>query len=91
MAREPRWYLIVLLIFQNRPCLKITGWHSTPISLPIFSDSFIKEGGKIVAEESFSSGNTDYRSQLTKIKEANPDVIIIAARKEFPIILKQKN
>lgn len=57
----------------------------------IFSDSFKKEGGKIVIEEAFNSGNTDYHSQLTKIKEANPDVIIIAARKEFPIILKQKN
>jgi branched-chain amino acid transport system substrate-binding protein len=57
----------------------------------IFSASFKKEGGEIVIEEAFSSGSTDYHSQLTKIKETNPDVIIIAARKEFPLILKQKN
>jgi branched-chain amino acid transport system substrate-binding protein len=57
----------------------------------IISQSFLGLGGKIVAEEAFASGDTDYRGQLTKIKEANPDVIVIAARKEFPIIMKQKN
>jgi len=57
----------------------------------IISQSFLDLGGKIVAEEAFASGDIDYRGQLTKIKEANPDVIVIAARKEFPIIMKQKN
>ena len=57
----------------------------------IFSDSFKKEGGQVFIAETFNSGGVDYRSQLTKIKETNPDAIVIAARKEFPVIMKQKN
>lgn len=55
----------------------------------IVSTSFTALGGKIVAVETFMSGDIDYRSQLIKIKETNPDIIVIAARKEFPIIMKQ--
>jgi branched-chain amino acid transport system substrate-binding protein len=55
----------------------------------IFRSSFAALGGQVIDTESFASGDTDYRTQLTKIKAANPDVIIMAARKEFPIILKQ--
>ena len=40
-------------------------------------DYFLKNGGKIVKEQSYSSGDKDFRAQLTDIKSANPDVIII--------------
>lgn len=43
----------------------------------------------LVAKESFESGVTDFKTQLTKIKSKNTDVLIIVARKEFPTILKQ--
>jgi branched-chain amino acid transport system substrate-binding protein len=36
-----------------------------------------KNGGQIVKEQSYSSGDKDFRAQLSDIKSANPDVIII--------------
>ncbi|MFA6423627.1 MAG: ABC transporter substrate-binding protein [Patescibacteria group bacterium] len=55
----------------------------------IFKSSFTALGGQITNLEPFASGNTDFRSQLTKIKSSNPDVIIVAAHKEFVVIAKQ--
>lgn len=42
-----------------------------------FTDSFVKKGGTIVAKEGFQGGEVEFRSQLTKIKAANPDVIFL--------------
>ena len=35
------------------------------------------DGGKIVAEENYSSGDKDFNAQLTAIKAANPDGIFV--------------
>lgn len=42
-----------------------------------FEFSFTKLGGEIVAKQSYSQGDADYRGQLSAIKAANPDVIYI--------------
>lgn len=42
-----------------------------------FVETFTAKGGTIVAKEGFKAGDTDFRPQLTKIKEANPDVILM--------------
>jgi branched-chain amino acid transport system substrate-binding protein len=42
-----------------------------------FKDEWTKSGGEIVAEESYSEGDTDFQAQLTNIKAANPDVIYV--------------
>lgn len=42
-----------------------------------FKDEWTKTGGEIVAEESYSEGDTDFQAQLTNIKAANPDVIYV--------------
>ncbi|HEV2827613.1 MAG TPA: ABC transporter substrate-binding protein [Pyrinomonadaceae bacterium] len=42
-----------------------------------FEFSFTKLGGGMVAKQSFSQGDADYRGQLSVIKAANPDVIYI--------------
>ena len=42
-----------------------------------FKDSFTKIGGKVVAEESYQAGDTNFRSQLTNIKGKAPDVIYV--------------
>ncbi len=42
-----------------------------------FVQAFEALGGKIVALEALKAGDVDFRPQLTKIKEANPDVIIM--------------
>lgn len=43
----------------------------------VIEKSFIEMGGKVVRSESFERGSTDVRSQLTKIKRSNPDVLFL--------------
>lgn len=40
------------------------------------------EGIKIIATETFQKGDVDYSAQLTKIKAANPDIIVIGGLAE---------
>lgn len=42
-----------------------------------FVNKFIEEGGEVVAKESYTSGDKDFNAQLTKIKNANPDVVYL--------------
>jgi branched-chain amino acid transport system substrate-binding protein len=42
-----------------------------------FSDAFVATGGKIVATQSYAQGDSDFRSQLTAIKSANPELIFV--------------
>lgn len=42
-----------------------------------FEKTFAEKGGKIVAKEGFKEGDVDFRPQLSKIKEANPDLILM--------------
>ena len=44
---------------------------------------FEKNGGRVIAEERYGSDTTDFRSQLTKLIEANPDALHIAPQSEF--------
>ena len=44
---------------------------------------FQKRGGTIVAEERYGSDATDFRSQLTKLMDANPDALHLAPQSEF--------
>ena len=44
---------------------------------------FEKRGGEVVAEERYPSDVTDFRSQLTKLLNASPDALHIAAQAEF--------
>ena len=43
----------------------------------VFKESFEKLGGKIVADETFNPEDTDLRTQVTKAKASNPDLIYI--------------
>ena len=42
-----------------------------------FKVAFEQAGGKVVAEESYAKGDMDFNAQLTKIKNANPDVVYL--------------
>lgn len=42
-----------------------------------FIQNFEKKGGTVVADESFKSGDVDFRPQLSKIKAQNPDIIFM--------------
>ena len=56
----------------------------------VFIDAFKKLGGTIVADESGAQGSTDFRTQLTKVKNANPELIYsLAMQGETSVIIKQ--
>jgi branched-chain amino acid transport system substrate-binding protein len=42
-----------------------------------FTESFTRLGGQIVATESYSSGDVDFKAQLTNIKNAHPEVLYV--------------
>jgi branched-chain amino acid transport system substrate-binding protein len=57
------------------------------------SDAFTKNlsaTSKVVANESYDKGTQDFRTQLLKIKESNPDgIYVLAYPEELPLIFKQ--
>lgn len=42
-----------------------------------FKEQFTKDGGTIVGDGSFSSGDKDFKAQLTSIKSSNPEAIFL--------------
>lgn len=55
-----------------------------------FQESFTKDGGQIVAMETYTTGDRDFSAQLTKIKATNPDVIFLPAYyNDVPLIAQQ--
>jgi len=42
-----------------------------------FKEQFTKNGGTIAIESSYSEGDKEFRTQLTSIKTANPDLIVV--------------
>ncbi|MGB7923103.1 MAG: ABC transporter substrate-binding protein [Pyrinomonadaceae bacterium] len=56
----------------------------------VFKENFVKLGGQIVTEQSYTQGDRDYKGQLTSIRPANPDVIFIPGYYgEVGVIAKQ--
>ncbi|MEW6419611.1 MAG: ABC transporter substrate-binding protein [Nitrospirota bacterium] len=56
----------------------------------VFVDSIKKLGGEIVIIETYNEGDSDFRSQLTKIKKRSPEGIYLSGyAKEFSKILVQ--
>ena len=44
-----------------------------------FIETFKENGGEVQTVEAYKTGDVDFRAQLTKIKEGNPDVIFLPA------------
>ena len=58
--------------------------------LKFFKDEFTKLGGTIVGEQSYSTGDTDFRAQLTSIRSAKPDAVYVPGYyQEVALIMKQ--
>ena len=56
----------------------------------IAQDYLTRNGATVVKEQSYSSGDKDFRAQLTDLKSANPDVIVITGYySEASLIAKQ--
>lgn len=55
-----------------------------------FTKSFKDYGGKIVADEGHRGEDVDFRAQLTKIMQSNPDVLVLPTMgKCLPLAVKQ--
>ncbi|MHC1692518.1 MAG: ABC transporter substrate-binding protein [Sphaerochaetaceae bacterium] len=55
-----------------------------------FSKAYVALGGKVVSEQQFQTNTTDFKSILTNIKAANPDVIFAPSSiATAPLIIKQ--
>lgn len=55
-----------------------------------FKETFIKNGGTIVAEEAYLAKDTDFKSTLTKIKATSPDIVFVPGYyQEVGMIIKQ--
>src|SRR5246127_3097397 len=55
-----------------------------------FKETFASGAGTVVREQSYSSGDNDFRAQLTSIKAAGPEVVFVPGYyPEVGIILKQ--
>lgn len=49
--------------------------YSTALT-PVFQEAIKAKGGKIVLEETINDGETDFTAQVTKLKNANADVLV---------------
>lgn len=76
------------LKWKNIAILKINNDYGNGLA-----DVFIKNlnpNSEIVANESYEKGSTNFKTQLLKIKNANPDgVYILSYPEELPMIFKQ--
>lgn len=57
----------------------------------VFTERFKELGGEIVADETYNTGSTDFRTQILKVKQANPDVVYVVPQAPASgiLILKQ--
>lgn len=56
----------------------------------IYTDLFKKMGLDVVADETFADKDTDFSAQLTKIQQANPDVICVAGLYQEAALIAKK-
>ncbi len=61
--------------FRKAAILYVTTNDYGPGLEKVFREEFSKLGGTVVISEGYAAGDTDFRTQLTKIKFANPDVL----------------
>ena len=55
-----------------------------------FEETFGKLGGQVVATQAYSEGDTDFKAQLTALKAANPEVVVVPGYyTEAALIVKQ--
>jgi branched-chain amino acid transport system substrate-binding protein len=56
----------------------------------LFKQDFEKDGGKVVAFETYTTGDKDFSAQLTKIKAAGPELVFLPAYySDVPLQMQQ--
>ncbi|MBD3229651.1 MAG: ABC transporter substrate-binding protein [Candidatus Lokiarchaeota archaeon] len=78
-----------ILGIDSISCLYINNDYGIGLAEP-FMDEFKSLGGKILGKELFEQNSTDMRTQLTKIKNQNPEAIYLAGNpREMARCIKQ--
>lgn len=70
VVEEKGWKNVALITSKNND-------YSVSLS-KIFTKAIVDNGGKVVIEEFVQDKDTDFSGQITKIKAANPDVIVFS-------------
>ncbi len=68
MINKQGWKNIAVITSMNNG-------YSTALT-PVFKEAIQAKGGKIVLEDSVNDGETDFTAQVTKLKNANADVLV---------------
>ena len=56
----------------------------------VFCETFLQSKGKVIINETFLEGTTDFRTLLSKVKASNPDsIFIVGYSKELGTMVKQ--
>lgn len=56
----------------------------------LFQQSLLSKGGQCVAFETYTTGDKDFSAQLTKIKQADPEIVFLPAYyNDVPLVVKQ--
>ncbi len=59
-------------------------------SAKAFGALYVEKGGRVISEDVFEPGTTDFRTQLTKIKSTSPDLVFLATYPtEGALLLRQ--
>jgi len=56
----------------------------------VFKENFAKLGGEIVADETYNPEDTDFRTQATKVKAANADIVYVVPQTKAKGVLLVK-
>lgn len=82
IIQEKGWKKIAMIISKNND-------YSVGVSA-IFKQAIQADGGNVVDTEYIQDGDTDFSAQVTKIKAANPDVIVFGGYyTEAALIMKK--
>ncbi len=68
MLNEKGWQNIAIITSLNNG-------YSTALT-PVFKEAIDQQGGKIVLEDTINDKETDFTAQVTKLKNANADVLV---------------
>lgn len=87
-------YSLINQIYQKdghkRVAIIRTGARYGRVAFKLFSENATRVGHPIIIEERFSDGETDFKTQLERIKGTNPDAILVWGNaKESALILQQ--
>jgi len=77
------------LKYRKMACVYVNNDYGKGL-VSVFNKEFISLGGKIILDEGFEQGSTDFRTILTKIKSLKIDAIFFVFNTEIIQFVKQK-